>query len=99
MGNITVPLEKEFKERMDSFSWVNWSAVGRNEMLKRDIFDKYIKTGKISKEDAKFCERIDWHPVDELPLRAEYIKKLKRIEKERHSRMSLKEVDRLMGLE
>ena len=71
----------------------------REKLMKREIFDKYIKTKKISKEDEKFCEEIDWHPVDELPLKEEYVKKLKKIEKEPHSRMTLKEVKELMGLE
>ena len=43
----------------------------------KSIFEKYIKTVKLTKEETEFCEKIDWHPVDELPLKEEFIKKLK----------------------
>ena len=67
-------------------------------LMKRDIFEEFIKTGELSAEDQEFCDRIDWYPVDELPLREEYVKKLKQIEKGPHSRMTLEELDELMGL-
>ena len=78
MACITVSMDKSLKEEMAMFPWVNWSEVGREESLKKEIFDKYIKTGKISDEDREFCEQIDWHPVDELPLKKEFINKLKK---------------------
>jgi len=40
-----------------------------------------MKTGRITKEEEEFCEKIDWHPVDEFPLKEEFIKKLKKVEK------------------
>jgi len=81
MGCITVSVEKSFKERLAKFPWINWSEIGREELLKKYIFDSYIKTGKMTKEEEKFCEKIDWHPVDELHIREEYIKKLKEMRK------------------
>ncbi len=86
MACITVPMDKTFKERLARFPWINWSEIGREEMLKRYIFDKYIKTGKMTKEEEKFCEKIDWHPVDELPLKEEFIKKLKKVRKGPYSK-------------
>jgi len=63
-------------------------------LMKRDIFEEFIKTGELSAEDQEFCDRIDWYPVDELPLRDEYVKKLKQIEKGPHSKaMTLEELD------
>lgn len=76
MTCITVSEEESFRERMAMFPWVNWSEVGREELLKRVIFEKYIKTGKLSNKEEEFCEKIDWHPVDELELKEEYVKKL-----------------------
>ena len=46
--------------------------------LKKDIFERYIKTGELSDEDWMFCERIDWHPVDELPLKESFVKELEK---------------------
>jgi len=93
MACITVNIDPSLRKRMEQYSWVNWSEVGRQEALKRDIFEGYIQTGKISAEDIRFCESIDWHPVDELPLREDYAKKLKAIEKGPHGRrMNAKEM-------
>ena len=64
-------------------------------LMKRDIFEEFIKTGELSAEDQEFCDRIDWYPVDELPLREEYVKKLRQIEKGPHSKaMTLEELDK-----
>lgn len=82
MACITVSLNIQFEERIQHFSWVNWSEIGTEYMLKRDIFEKFIKGIELSKEDEEFCERASWDPLDEMELREEYIEKLKRIEKE-----------------
>ena len=99
MVSITIPLDDETLAQIKQFPWVNWSEVAREKLMKREIFDKYLKTKKISKEDEIFCEEIDWHPVDELPLKEKYVRKLKQIEKGPHSRMTLEELKGLMGLE
>ncbi len=98
MAGITVPLEESFRHRMEAFPWVNWSEAGREDVIKRDIFERYLKTRKLSKEDEEFCERIDWHPVDELPLKKEFIEELKKAESGSHHAMTLEELDRLLGL-
>lgn len=77
MACITVPMDKSTKEKLEEFPWVNWSEVGREEMLKKDIFERYVKTGEVSEEDWKFCKKIDWHPVDEFSMKESHIKKLK----------------------
>lgn len=87
MASLTLSVSDEFKNELKSFSWVNWSEVAREEAFKKLIFENYLKTGKISDEDWEFCEKIDWHPVDELPLRKEYLKKLERISKEKSIRI------------
>lgn len=95
MVSITVSIDEETKARMERFPWVNWSEVGREELLKKDIFEEYIRTGKLSDEDLKFCEKIDWHPVDELPLKEKFIKKLKNIKEGPHSKpMTRKELEK-----
>ena len=95
MACITVPVLESFKERMIRFPWVNWSEVSREEALKKDIFERFIKTGKLSAKDQEFCDRIDWYPTDELELRGEYVERLKRIEEGPHSKaMTLDELDK-----
>lgn len=81
MACITITVEESLKDRLSRFPWVNWSEIGREEILKRYIFEKFIKTKKLTKEENDFCKRIDWHPVDELPLRKEFIEEMKKIRK------------------
>ena len=50
------------------------------EAMKKLIFKNYMKTRSLSDNEWKFCEKIDWHPVDELPLKEGFVKKIKRIE-------------------
>ncbi|MFH1365553.1 MAG: hypothetical protein ABIH28_03145 [archaeon] len=81
MASLTLPISEEFKNQLKEFLWVNWSEIAREESLKKVIFENYIKKKNITDEEWDFCERIDWHPVDELPLREEFIKKLNKIKK------------------
>ena len=83
MASITLSVSEELKNELKSLSWVNWSEIAREETLKKLIFENYMKTGKLSDDEWEFCDRIDWHPVDELPLKEEFIKKLEAIKKEK----------------
>jgi len=83
MASLTLSVSEQFKEQLKYFLWVNWSEIARQEMTKKLIFENYIKTGFITDEEWNFCAKIDWHPVDELPLKEEFIEKLKRIKKEK----------------
>ena len=83
MASLTLSVSEEFKNKLKEFLWVNWSEVAREEALKKLIFENYIKTGNINDEEWKFCEKIDWHPVDELPLKEEFKKEMERRRKEK----------------
>lgn len=98
MVSITMNVKDDFKQELKAFSWINWSEIARIEAMKKKIFEDFLKTRKLSKEDENFCEGMDWHPVDELPLKESFVKELKRIQKGPHHKMTLKELDELMGL-
>jgi len=83
MVNVVLTVSDHVKNEICLFSWVNWSEVAREEVIRKEIFERYLKTGGLTDEDWKFCEKIDWHPVDELPLKDEFIKRLKETEKGR----------------
>ncbi len=83
MVNVVLTVSDHVKSEIGLFPWVNWSEVAREEVLRKEIFERYLKTGGLTDEDWEFCEKIDWHPVDELPLKDEFIKKLKDTEKGR----------------
>ncbi|MCF7865948.1 hypothetical protein K9L67_02055 [Candidatus Woesearchaeota archaeon] len=76
MVSITIPLEDETWNKIKKKSWINWSEIARQETKKKIIFEKFIRTGKITKKDIQYCEETDWHPVDELPLKKEFLRKL-----------------------
>ncbi|MCG7847571.1 MAG: hypothetical protein MIO93_00115 [ANME-2 cluster archaeon] len=54
--------------------------IDREEVLKKEIFKRYLLTGRLTDEDWEFCEKTDWHPVDELPLNDGFIEQLKETE-------------------
>lgn len=93
MASLTLSVSDEFKNQLKQFLWVNWSEIAREEAMKKLIFENYIKTGSITDEEWKFCERIDWHPVDELPLKEDFKKELERRKKEKS--IKLKSVSEL----
>lgn len=95
MASMTFVVDKQLKRDIEHFSWVNWSEVNREELNKKRIFEEFIKTGTLSAEDQEFCDKIDWYPVDELPLREEYVKKLKALRKKPAGKpMSLEEFNK-----
>lgn len=83
MASLTLAVSEEFKNQLKSYPWVNWSEIARIETMKRLIFEDYMKTGEITKEEWEFCEKIDWHPVDELPLKEKFVKEMKKRSKGR----------------
>ena len=82
MVSVTLSVSEEFKNQIKEFPWVNWSELSREEFLQKTIFEKYMKKEKISEAEWEFCDKIDWHPVDELPLRPEFVKELNERKKE-----------------
>ena len=48
---------------------------------KKKIFEKCLKARTVSDKDWAFCGRIDWHPVDELPLKEEFKKEIEKRKK------------------
>ncbi|MEK6889163.1 MAG: hypothetical protein AABW80_03590 [Nanoarchaeota archaeon] len=83
MASLTLSINEEMKNQLKSFQWVNWSEIAREETMKKLILENYMKTGKITDKEWEFCEKIDWHPVDELPLREDFKKEMEKRRKEK----------------
>lgn len=83
MASITLSVSEELKSQLKKFPWINWSEIAREEAFKKLIFENYIKTGKLNDEEWEFCEKIDWHPIDELPLKEEFKKEMEKRKKEK----------------
>jgi hypothetical protein len=77
MVSLSFPIEEKTLKEMQGFQWVNWSKVACEAVKNKEILESYLKTGQITKENWDFCERLDWHPADELPFKEEFIKELK----------------------
>jgi len=78
MVSLTIAVTEEMKTELKSFSWINWSEIAREEAIKKLIFENYLKTKKLTDKEWTFCEKIDWHPVEELPIKEEYKKELEK---------------------
>jgi len=51
--------------------------------MKKLILEQFLRTGKITEKQAAFCERYDWHPVDELPFQPDVLRKISGMKRER----------------
>ena len=78
MVSMSIPLSDSEYQKLEIFSWVNWSEVARIETSKKSIFEEFIKTGTLSEENQKFCDKIFWYPIDWLEVKDEYVEKLKK---------------------
>jgi hypothetical protein len=81
--NLTLSIPKELEKELLEKPYIKWTEIARNAirkeailLKKKEIFEKYAKSQKITKEEQEFMEKIDWHPVDELPIKKEYAEKL-----------------------
>ncbi len=83
MASLTLSVTDDIKTELKSFLWVNWSEIAREETIKKLIFENYIKTGSLTDEEWNFCDKIDWHPVDELPLKEEFKREMEKRKKEK----------------
>ncbi|WP_407356682.1 hypothetical protein [Methanolobus sp. WCC5] len=81
MSTLTVPVDDELYEKIQSMSWVRWSRVVQDGIRKRKIVETYIRDKNISEADAVFCELMDWHPVDELPFREDVLENIRKTDK------------------
>ena len=71
--------EIKFKDNLKLDSKLLVGAVIK--LMKQNISERFKQTREITDEDWEFCEQIDWHPVDELPMKESFIKKLQEAKK------------------
>ncbi|HLD07315.1 MAG TPA: hypothetical protein VJC16_07350 [Candidatus Nanoarchaeia archaeon] len=95
MASVTLSVSEDFKKQLRRFPWVNWSEIAREEALKKLISEEYAKTGSLTDDEWEFCEQIDWHPVDELPIKEEMKREIEKRKKEKPIKLrSLSEIFR-----
>jgi len=59
MVSLTLKITNEFKALIDKLTWINWSELAREEVLKKldeessvETFKKIIAKSRLTKEDA-----------------------------------------------
>jgi len=89
--NLTLSIPKDIEETMKELPKIKWTVVAREAINQRKlvILDRYLRRKELTDKEYAFMDRIDWHPVDELELREEYVKKLKRIEKQKAKELDI----------
>jgi len=97
MTSLTLSIEEDFKNELKTLSYINWSEIAREESRKKVIFEKYIKTKKVSNKDWTFCEKIDWHPVDELPFKESYIRESRKLSENTTNSIKYNSVDEFIN--
>jgi hypothetical protein len=60
MVSLTLRITNEFKAMIDKLTWINWSELARDEVLKKleeersvETFKKIIAKSKLTEEDAE----------------------------------------------
>ena len=80
MANITLSIPEYLRAQMDGYSEIRWSEVAKNaiadkviELRKLSILKKYVDKQELSEDDYAWMDKHDWHPVDEKPMKKEFI--------------------------
>lgn len=66
MPTVTLTIEDEVKSELKRFSWINWSEVAREELLRQEKtreafeqFKKIVSKSKLKEKDAEeFAEKV-----------------------------------------
>ena len=87
--NITLSVSGELEKLIRKHSEIKWTEVARQGMLseaeklqKLELLRKFVEKEPISDEDFEWMDKHDWHPVDEMGLRPEFVKESLHISKE-----------------
>ncbi len=87
--NITLSVSGELEKLIRKHPEIKWTELARRSMLseaeklqKLEILRKFVDKEPLSGEDFDWMEGHDWHPVDEMELKPEFVKESQRISKE-----------------
>ncbi len=99
MANITISIQDDVRRQMENYDEVRWSEVAKKailqkvyELRKLDILRKYVDREPFSTDDLAWMEENDWHPVDEKPMKKEFVEKIRSEMGRPGRRMTLKEL-------
>lgn len=86
--NITMSVSGELEKGIKKYPHIKWTEIARKAMTeelekikKLDILKKYVDKEAFNDEDEEWMNKNNWHPVEHLSLKPEFIKDALRIEK------------------
>ncbi|MEK6973087.1 MAG: hypothetical protein AABW72_03545 [archaeon] len=86
--NITMSVSGELEKGIKKYPHIKWTEIARKAMVlelekinKLDILKKYVDKEEFTDEDEEWMNKNNWHPVEHLALKPEFIKDALRIEK------------------
>ncbi len=87
--NVTLSISGELEQVVKSHKHIKWTEIARaamrqeaEKLKKLEILQKYMEKKPLSEEEWRWMDNIDWHPVDEMEYKRQFIEEMKRLEKE-----------------
>ena len=97
--NITLSVSGELEKLIKKHPEIKWTELARKGMIseaeklqKLELLRKFVDKEQLSGEDFEWMDKNDWHPVDEMEFKPEFVKKSLRISKEGKSKKSANKV-------
>lgn len=93
--NITLSVSGELEKLIRKHPEIKWTEIARQGMLseagklhKLELLRKFVDKEPISEEDFSWMDEHDWHPVDEMELRPEFVKEVQKRSKGKFRRIN-----------
>ena len=81
--NITLSVSGELEKMIKEHPEIKWTELARKGMItelermqKMNILKKMVEKEKFTEQEIKWMDEHDWHPVDEMELKPEFVKKI-----------------------
>ncbi|MFH1256835.1 MAG: hypothetical protein V1494_06105 [Candidatus Diapherotrites archaeon] len=81
--NITLSVSGELESLVKGHQNIKWTEIARNaireeaeKLRKVEILQKYLERKPISAEEWKWMDEMDWHPVDAMNYKPEFVKEV-----------------------
>lgn len=93
--NITLSVSGELEKLIKEHPEIKWTELARKGMLseaenlkKLWLLRKFVDKEPISEDDFKWMDEHDWHPVDEMELKPEFVKVVQKRSKGKFRRIN-----------
>src|SRR3989344_7108925 len=81
--NLTMSLSGEEEQIVRRNRQIKWTEIARKaireeafKLRKMELLAKYLDKKPITAEEWGLMDKIDWHPVDEIELKGDFVKEV-----------------------